>query len=62
VLYILQTSLMTLSAKVTGLFTEVEGGSFKRHLATVLPLIEQNIDPEKFVQVSQTLFILCCNC
>jgi hypothetical protein len=58
----LQTSLMTLSAKVAGLFADVEGGSFKRHVATVLPLVEQNIDPEKYRQVSQTLFILCCNC
>ena len=35
----------------TGLFVEVETTSFERHLASVLPIIQLQTQPEKYEQV-----------
>lgn len=53
-----QSTVRTLSAKVTGLLAEAEGTSFRRHVATLLPLIEKNIDPEKYTEVSTFYYLL----
>ena len=44
----LQPSLSRVAALTCGLFVEVESGGFERHLATLLPLIEDVIQPEKY--------------
>jgi hypothetical protein len=50
----LQTSLLVLSAKVTGLFAEIEGASFQRHIVSVLELVDEHTSPEKYKQVKNS--------
>ena len=50
--FLLQATLKRVAALTCGLFVEVESGAFERHLATLLPIIEDVIQPEKFDMVS----------
>ncbi|XP_046556646.1 LOW QUALITY PROTEIN: small subunit processome component 20 homolog [Haliotis rubra] len=40
----------TLASQVCGLFAEVEKTNFERRLADILPLIQQQLDPDRYVE------------
>ena len=47
-----------LAAITCGLFVEVEASGFERHLHTVLPILEHQIQPDKYQQVLYFVMIL----
>ncbi len=46
-----RVALHKVAALSCGLLVEVEGAAFSRHLATVLPIIEHHIHPDKYQEV-----------
>lgn len=57
-----QASLRRLGAQVCGLFVEVEEEKFARRIDDLLPLLEREIDPDNYEDVSQHSNIIygCC--
>ena len=46
-----QPLVRKLASNACGLFVEVEAAGFERHLNTVLPILEHQLNPDKYEQV-----------
>lgn len=44
-----------LGAQLCGLFVEVESAKFENHLEEVLPVLQEQIDPDRYKQVSPSI-------